>query len=153
MKGVIMGRIGSWILFFLSVHAIQAHESLPATIHYGPFVRSTPDSATDLPWTRIMFYVDGLFTLENVEGPGRDFLGHGTYEIDGDTLSLKSIHSSLYSEYMPWQVDNLEIPEIRYVMRAHARHTFEILRFSPKYPKPSKWSKLERPRDCPVPGK
>ncbi len=135
-------------LLLAAVSLATAHAPRPDYIHYGIFVRETPDSTTEWPWTRITLYHDGKFGIELGVPEGESELGYGNFEYAGDTLILKNIESSLFSNGWPWNLDNIMIPELRYLTRTDKKHSFEILPLTKGAKKPPKWTTLERPSKC-----
>lgn len=122
-------RVGKALIFlilFFGANASYPH-SVPdsARGRYGTFLASTiPDSG--FPWNEITLFPGDLFTLRNVNFGCEDTFGHGTYSHSGDTLVLRDIITWSTFNCTTELLENIVIPEKRYLYRNHGKNNFEV---------------------------
>jgi hypothetical protein len=135
-----------WAVLCIFTSTIVAHAPRPESAHFGSFLRSPPDSTSDWPWAEITFSGQGWMTLESRSSVCDFYLGRGYFENVGDTLILRNIEGTTYKGCEPGDLDDLITKEVRYLTRAHKKHSFEILSLVAGHKRPAKWIKLVRPQ-------
>jgi len=132
-----------WILSGILISSSLSHQ-IPdlAKMHFGTFLRVHPESGNEWPWTEITFYPGDLFAIKNADSTCEDSFGHGRYEQKGDTLILKSLQSWSSLKCTSELVEDLILPEKKYLVRSHGQTSFEILSLTRGNKKDSNWTAL-----------
>lgn len=140
-----MDRTGILLLFLALWCGASAHK--PMELHkmrFGTFLRSAPLSESEMPWTEITFFGGSTFSFKNQDSTCEDTYGYGNYDQRGDTLVLSKINSQTTLQCTSEALENLVIPEKRYLVKAHGRASFQILPLAKGYKRPAQWTILYR---------
>lgn len=113
---------GSLLFLAGNAHAHAVPDSLLG--RFGTFTSEVPPD-TGFSWNEITFFPGDLFTLRNLIRGCEDSFGHGTYSHKGDTLILSAIHSWSTHNCSTELLENMVVPEKRYLYRNHQANTFE----------------------------
>lgn len=112
-------------------------------------------SDTRFPWNEITFFPGDYFTMRNLTPECEDTFGHGTYSHSGDTLVLRDISTWSTLKCTTELLENIIIPEKRYLYRIRSTNQFEIALMQTEKSIKPKWvlfrkvpdSKLKPTRD------
>jgi hypothetical protein len=92
---------------------------------FGAYLTDTPPES-GFSWNEVTFFPGNLFTLRNLTPGCEDSFGHGTYSHNGDTLILSDIHTWSTQNCTTEVLENIVVPEKRYLYRNRRVNTFEI---------------------------
>lgn len=141
-----MLRAGTLLLFFVLVSIVSAGHK-PMELHkmrFGTFLRSAPAPESEMAWTEITFFGGSVFSFKNQDSTCEDTYGHGKFEQKGDTLILSQINSQTTLRCTSEALENLVIPEKRYLVKALSRTSFQLLSLAKGHKRPAQWTTLYR---------